>query len=320
MVLDLEMETRRALVDEIKRRIPPREQSRLARTLAEVRGTAFTTENPQLSRLLNKDPAAIEAMLGPHRVEELLDVIERDLGVSPEVLLRAARRAARPRPAPDRHPAWHEELGVVAPWIDRVPGLRDGMETLRQSASLDTLRPVVWLVGAAGSGKSARLWRAQQAGIGELLDEVPYEAAAGAVWLVDDPRDPSAWIARGVFEGSIAAKLDRDVLEALVATETMESYQAHVLLIDLGSPTVEQLLAEWGCASNEVLLGTERQPERWLAVQELLRSRDPHGAARALADRLLALPPELRHIGVLSISEVARLDARQVERLSPLFD
>jgi hypothetical protein len=47
---------------------------------------------------------------------------------------------------------------------------------------------------------------------------------------------------------------------------------------------------------------------------------DPHGFARALADRLLALPPDLRHLGILEISQVAIHDPRQAIRLSVLFD
>jgi hypothetical protein len=43
-------------------------------------------------------------------------------------------------------------------------------------------------------------------------------------------------------------------------------------------------------------------------------------APRALSDRLLALPPELRRLGVPQISQVAMLDVGQVARLSPLFD
>jgi hypothetical protein len=51
-----------------------------------------------------------------------------------------------------------------------------------------------------------------------------------------------------------------------------------------------------------------------------LDSGPPGRSPRALADRLLALPPELRRLGVSQISQVAMLDAGQAARLSPLFD
>jgi hypothetical protein len=196
MVLDLDTETRLALVDEIKRRVPPREQRQLAYAIAEALGTEDTTEVARLSRFLNKHAETIDVLLGPDRAEKVLDAICQQLGGKRADLVRAARRAAqaRPRPTLDRHPAW-QELGEATPWVDRVPGLPDGMTTLRQT--VESLLPgsVAWLVGPAGSGKSARLWRAEQQGIGKLVDRVPHEAAVGTVWLVDEPQHPDGWIA-----------------------------------------------------------------------------------------------------------------------------
>lgn len=83
---------------------------------------------------------------------------------------------------------------------------------------------------------------------------------------------------------------------------------------------VDDLEAEWGTASDAVLIGAEQPPPRWWAVQELLQERAPLVFARALADRLLALPPELKQLGILQISQVAIHDARQAARLSSLFD
>jgi hypothetical protein len=196
MALDLDWETRLALVDEINRLIPSGEQKNLASAISTARKTELSTESAELSRLRHKKREAVERMLGPERAEVVLGTICGELKVNMAELVRTARRAARAalRAAPDRHPAW-PELGAAAIWVDPVPGLQDGMETLRREASPSSFRPVVWLIGPAGSGKSARLRRAQQQGIGRLLDEVPDEAGPGAVWLVDEPRERDAWVA-----------------------------------------------------------------------------------------------------------------------------
>lgn len=196
MTIDLVRETQLALVDELKKHIPPGAQKRAGIAVAGALGIADSTGESKLSRLLNKRPDAIEQLLGPDRVEKVLDAICNELKLDKDELVSAARKAAgrRPRAAPDRHPAW-QELGEAAPWVDKVPGLQDGMETLRSALSAYGQR-VVWLVGPAGSGKSARLWRAQQAQIGRLVEKLPDDAEPDAVWLVDEPDDPDAWIAR----------------------------------------------------------------------------------------------------------------------------
>jgi len=162
MTIDLDPETRGALVDDLKKRIPVGAQKRIGIELASVLGNAVSTGGPKLSRLLNKHPATVEQLLGPESAEKVLGVFCKELHLDMADLVRVAQRAAwqRPRPAPDRHPAW-QELGEAAPWVDKVPGMPDGMETLRAALSAYGKR-VVWLVGPAGSGKSARLWCAQQ--------------------------------------------------------------------------------------------------------------------------------------------------------------
>ena len=198
MTIDLDPETRLALVDELKKRILPGAQKRIGIEIARVLGIAASTGESKLSRLLNQHQGAIEQLLGPDRVEKVLDAICNELELDKEKLVSAARRAAgrRPRAAPDRHPAW-QGLGEAAPWVDKVPGLPDGIVTLRAARSAYGQR-VIWLVGPAGSGKSAWLWRAQQAQIGRLVDKLPDDAEPDAVWLVDEPDDPDAWIARAV--------------------------------------------------------------------------------------------------------------------------
>lgn len=196
MTIDLDLETRLALVDELKKHVPEGGQKRIGIEVARALGHTDSTGESELSCLLSKRPDAIERLLRPDRAEKVLDAICNELKLDMAELLSAARRAAgrRPRAAPDRHPAW-QELGEAAPWVDKVPGLQDGVETLRAALSAYGQR-VVWLVGPAGSGKSARLWRAQQAEIGRLVDKLPDDAEPEAVWLVDEPDNPDAWIAR----------------------------------------------------------------------------------------------------------------------------
>ena len=195
MTIDLNLETQLALVDELRKYVPAGEQKRIGIAVAKALGHADSTGESELSCLLNKRPDAIERLLRSDRVEKVLDAICNELELNKAELLREARRAAgrRPRATPDRHPAW-QELGEAAPWVDKVPGLPNGMETLRAALEVYGQR-VVWLVGPAGSGKSARLWRAQQAQIGRLVDKLPDDAEPDAVWLVDEPADPEAWIA-----------------------------------------------------------------------------------------------------------------------------
>lgn len=194
MTINLNRETRLALVDELNKYVPAREQKRIGTALAKALGHADTTGWSNLSRLLNAHPDAVEQLLGPGLADKVLRAICSELKRDMAELVREAQRVAgrRPRAAPDRHPAW-QELGEAAPWVDKVPGLPDGMETLRAALSAYEQR-VVWLVGAAGSGKSARLWRAQQAQIGQLVETVPEDAEPDAVWLVDEPDEPDAWI------------------------------------------------------------------------------------------------------------------------------
>jgi len=196
MTINLDMETRWALVDELKKYIPIGEQKRVTHAVAKALGKKEDAGESRLSRLLHKREDVIEFLLGPDRAETVLGAICNELKLDMDELVRAAKKAAgqRPRPAPDRHPAW-QEFGEAAPWVDKVPGLQAGTETLRQAISAYGQR-VVWLVGPAGSGKSARLWRAQQAKIGRLVtDPIPDEAEPDAVWLIDEPDNPDAWIA-----------------------------------------------------------------------------------------------------------------------------
>jgi hypothetical protein len=195
MTIDLDPETQLALVDELNKYVPAREQKRVGSALAKALGHADTTGWSNLSRLLNKHPDVVKQLLGPELAETVLDAIGKELTLDMAELVREARRVVgrRPRPAPDRHPAW-QELGEAAPWVDKVPGLPDGMETLRVALRAYGQR-VVWLVGPAGSGKSAWLWRAQRAQIGQLVETMPEDAEPDAVWLVDEPADPDAWIA-----------------------------------------------------------------------------------------------------------------------------
>lgn len=196
MTIDLDMETRRALVDLLKPHIPEGEQKRVAYAVATALETTSSTGESKVSRLLNKHADEIERLLAPDRAEKVLSAICNELKLDMAKLVRDAQKAAkqRPRPSPDRHPAW-QEFGATAPWVDKVPGLQDGTETLRQEISAHGQR-VVWLVGPAGSGKSARLWRAQQAKIGRVVtDPIPDEAEPNAVWLIDEPANPDAWIA-----------------------------------------------------------------------------------------------------------------------------
>jgi hypothetical protein len=199
MTPDLDKETRRSLVDELKKHIPVGEQKRVAYAIARALGKADSTGVSMLSRLLHKHEDGIDQLLRPDRAETVLGAIGRELELDMAELVRAARRAAGQRSgsAPDRHPAW-QELGEGAPWVDKVPGLPEGTETLRQAIPEYGQR-VVWLVGPAGSGKSARLWRAQQAQIGRLVgDRIPDETERDAVWLVDEPAEPALWIAAAV--------------------------------------------------------------------------------------------------------------------------
>jgi hypothetical protein len=117
------------------------------------------------------------------------------------------------------------------------------------------------------------------------------------------------------------ADIDLSVLHALVETAVpMQATRAHALLFELDPPTDDQLMSEWADVSNAVLVEAEPSAARWFAVQDLLLRRDPGRFARALADRLLALPQELRRLGILQISQVAAHDAQQAARLSSLFD
>lgn len=199
MTLQLDPDERLAVVDEIIGRVPTGGQKRLAIALAAARGTQVTTETAQVSRLLNKKPEVVAQMLGPEEAEGVLGAICNELPVPVSVrdLVHAARRAARSRrPVPDRHPAW-QELGDA---VSRAS--RPGSPRYARRSSHTPSPPVVWLVGPAGSGKSAWLWRLEQQKIGERFDEVPVEPAAGAVWLVDEPPEPAVWIAEAARCGA----------------------------------------------------------------------------------------------------------------------
>lgn len=100
----------------------------------------------------------------------------------------------------------------------------------------------------------------------------------------------------------------------------MTAIWACSLLLEREALTEAQLLAEWSAASDAVLVEQDTAPARFYAVQDRLRRQTPRALARALADRLLALPLELRRFGCAQISQVAMLDAGQAARLSPLFE
>jgi hypothetical protein len=128
-------------------------------------------------------------------------------------------------------------------------------------------------------------------------------------------------IASGIFARASSADIERHVLQALADTAGLDSaIHAHSFLLEIEKPTDAQLMAEWANVSGAVLVEKEQPTARWIAVQTLLRQRDPCGFAHALAERLLALPPEWRHLGILQISQVAMHDPRQAARLSVLFD
>lgn len=115
--------------------------------------------------------------------------------------------------------------------------------------------------------------------------------------------------------------LDGDVLKILAGwDDRYNAGFAHQRLLELEGATDAQLVAEWNQVTDAVLLGKEPASPRWCGVQELLSRRAPERYASALAERLLALPPELRRLGIAQISQVAMHDARQAERLSVLFD
>lgn len=191
--MDNDLATRHALIDEIRRRIPNREQKRVAGVLA----TALRTgdEAPRLSRLLQKDEATMTYLLGPALRVKVLDAIASALNTDADELLEAARRAVRlrPVPTPDRHPAW-TALGTSAPWVDEVPGLQGGLEALRGALTRFHGPEVIYLVGPSGIGKTAWLQRAHDAGIGVLVSERVDEPTAGSVFLVDEPPAPEAWL------------------------------------------------------------------------------------------------------------------------------
>lgn len=192
--MDIDLETRHALIDEIKRRIPNREQKRVAGALA----TALRTgdEAPRFNRLLQGDEATANYLLGPAQAKTVLHALAAELKTDADELLEAARRAvrSRPRPTPDRHPAW-TALGTSTPWVDEVPGLTGGLEALRGKLTRFQGPEVIYLVGPSGIGKTAWLQRAHDAGIGVLVTERADEPTAGSVFLVDDPPAPEAWLA-----------------------------------------------------------------------------------------------------------------------------
>src|SRR5689334_8157506 len=64
MTLELDMETRFALVDQIKGRIPEREQKRVAHAIAKALKIKRTTAVPRLSRLLSKHIEVVDTWLG----------------------------------------------------------------------------------------------------------------------------------------------------------------------------------------------------------------------------------------------------------------
>jgi hypothetical protein len=59
---------------------------------------------------------------------------------------------------------------------------------------------------------------------------------------------------------------------------------------------------------------------RLIAVRGRLQRCAGRALARALADRLLALPPALRPYGLAEVAQVAMLDPAQAARLSSLFE
>ena len=242
MTLDLDQETRRSLVDELQKHIPIGEQKRVAYAIARALGNADSTGVSMLSRLLHKHEDVIDQWLRPDRAETVLGAICRELELDMAELVRAAQRAAgqRPRSAPDRHPAW-QELGEGAPWVDQVPGLPEGTETLRRAISEHGQR-VVWLVGPAGSGKSARLWRAQQAQIGRLVGaRIPDQTERDAVWLVDEPAEPAAWIAG-------AARCKARLVIATRAAKQRREGQAQLELQAWARAEAESFLGQLGDA------------------------------------------------------------------------
>lgn len=298
MALDLDMDTRLALVDELKKRIPSGEQKGIGMEVAEALGKASSTGVSSFSRLLNKDPRTLEQWLGPENAEKVLSVICRKLQLDMGELVRAARKAAsqRPRPVPDRHPAW-QELGAAAPWVEKVPGLPDGTEALSRAISVHGQR-VVWLVGPTGSGKSARLWRAHEAKIGRLItDRIPDEAEPDTVWLVDEPPDPDAWIAAAV---RCKARL---VIATRVARQLPEG-QSKLELSAWTSVEAESFLDQFGGA-----LGAAGSGGSAREAVDLER----------IADKLAALgsgrtPLELGHLLRLLVDEPGLLELDENDR------
>jgi hypothetical protein len=129
------------------------------------------------------------------------------------------------------------------------------------------------------------------------------------------------WYAHGDRPGNDGTELDLEVLQAIADTgDLTTAYRACSLLLEHEALTEVQLLVEWSTVSDIVLVEKATAPSRFYAVQDQLRRHAPRELARALADRLLALPPELRRLGVAQISQVAMLDVEQAARLSPLFD
>jgi hypothetical protein len=165
MSLELDMATWRAVIDELKRRMGGCPQKKLAYAVADRRGDPPSTWTPRISRLLRKDDDAIRQAFSPEHAADVLAAICGELGVEVESVLRAAHDAVerRARAAPDRHGAWLD-LDDATPWVDRVPGLADGLSTLRHIG-----HRVIWLTGPRGIGKSAWLWRAQQDQLGQLV-------------------------------------------------------------------------------------------------------------------------------------------------------
>lgn len=193
LCMELDREIQLALVDEIRRRIPPGAQKRVAIAIATALGTQ--DEAPRLTYLLQKREDAVRQLLGPERIDKVVAAICAELTCGePRALLEAARQVARARPrvAPDRHPAW-SELGDATPWVGEVPGMTSGLDTLKNALGASQAPEVVWLVGEAGSGKTAWLWRASREGLGDLVSERPAEPPAGRVFLVDEPGDLRTW-------------------------------------------------------------------------------------------------------------------------------
>ena len=194
MDFEFDMETRLALVDEIKARIPTKEGKRVWYAVAAALKTEALTERSRLSRFLGKEQEAVNQWLGKE-AGTVLPAICREFNWDMPELVRAARRAARQRQRNLRvhHRAWIQ-LESAAPWVDEVPGLGEGLRTL-EARIKDFHRPsVIWLTGPAGIGKSARLWLAHEQGLGQLVEQRPDEAENDAVFLVDEPADPEAWI------------------------------------------------------------------------------------------------------------------------------